>query len=385
MDPLKRLLEIQKRKAELRNSLNSLAGEELDKAIAEVDALKTEEDDINKRLKLAEDVEKRGNAIITPAEKEKNTEERQFTPENVISSPEYRSGYLKHLQGKSLDDAEKRALTTATSSVGAVIPTQTMNKIVEKLEEQGIIYPHVTSLAIPSNVKIPVEGETEEVTWVDEGASATDSNDKIGALELGAMELIKTIEITAHVEAMSIDAFEAFIVALLARKVRKAIDYAIINGNGTKQAQGILTALGNKITSTAGNNWAYDDVIDLKRSLKSGYYQNAMFIMSSTTLGMVEKIKDSNGRPIFKEESDKGFGLLSNKPVLLYDNVPEGTIIFGDLEYYYFNFVKTFEVAKDKSVGFKSAKTCYRALAICDGKPALLEAFVAKKKSQQVA
>ncbi len=131
MDPLKRLLEIQKRKAELRNSLNSLAGEELDKAIAEVDALKTEEDDINKRLKLAEDVEKRGNAIITPAEKEKNTEERQFTPENVISSPEYRSGYLKHLQGKSLDDAEKRALTTATSSVGAVIPTQTMNKIVE--------------------------------------------------------------------------------------------------------------------------------------------------------------------------------------------------------------------------------------------------------------
>lgn len=385
MDPLKRLLEIQKRKAELRNSLNSLAGEELDKAIAEVDALKTEEDDINKRLKLAEDVEKRGHAIVTPAGKETKPEERQFTPDNVVDTPEYRTAFLKRLQGKTLDDTEKRAMTTAESSVGAVIPTLTMNKIIEKLEQQGVIYPLVTSFAIPSNVKIPVEGESAEFSWVDEGTSSTDSEDKIGSVSLGALELIKTLEITAHVEAMSIDAFEGFIVALLARKARKAIDYAIINGNGTKQATGILTTLASKISTTAGNAWAYDDIINLKRGLKSGYYQNAKFIMSSNTLGEVEKIKDTNGRPIFKEESDKNVPTLSGKPVIVYDNVPDGTIIFGDLEYYYFNFVKAFEIAKDTSVGFKAGKTCYRAMAICDGKPTLDEAFVVKKKSQQVA
>ena len=378
---LKRLLEIQKRRAELRASVNSLSGDELDKALAEVDTLKTEEDEINKRQKLGDEIEKRGHAIITPAGEVEQPEERQFTPENVIGSEEYRTAFLRGLQGKPLSDIEKRAMTTATASVGAVVPTLTMNKIVEKLEQQGVIYPLVFSFAIPSNVKIPVEGETEDFSWVDEGVAGKDSDDTIGEVSLTAMELIKNIEITAHLEAMSIDAFEAFIVAMLARKARKAIDYAIINGSGVKQGLGILTALADEITTIAGSAWAYDDIIDLKRALKSGYYQNARFVMSSTTLGMVEKIKDDNGNPIFKEESDKNVSYLSGKPVVVYDNVPDGTIIFGDFEYYYFNFVKAFEVAKDTSVGFKSARTCYRALALCDGKPALNEAFVVKKKS----
>lgn len=385
MDPLKRLLEIQKKKAELRNSLNTLSGDELDKAIAEVDALKTEEEDINKRLKLADEVEKRGNAIITPADKKNPTEERQFMPENVIGSEEYRSAFLRSLQGKPLSDVEKRAMTTAVNSVGAVIPTLTMNKIVEKLEQQGVIYPLVFSFAIPSNVKIPVEGETEDFSWVDEGDTGKDSNDTIGSVSLTAMELIKNIEITAHLEVMSIDAFESFIVAMLARKARRAIDYAIINGTGIKQALGVLVALKDSISETKDGDWTYDDIIDLKRGLKSGYCQNARFVMSTNTLGQVEKIKDNNGRPIFKDESDKNVPTLSGKPVVVYDNVPDGTIIFGDFEYYYFNFVKAFEIAKDTSVGFKSAKTCYRALALCDGKPALNEAFAVKKKSTKSA
>lgn len=383
MDCLKRLMEIKKRRSELQTELRSLSGELLDKAIEEVDSLIEEEKNINKRLAESDEIEKRGNAIITTINN--TTQNIEFDESTVISTPEYRSAFLKDLQGNKnqLTDLEKRALSTATNSVGAVIPTQTMNKVVEKLEQQGVIYPLVFSFNIPSNTKIPVEGETEEFSWVDEGTSPNDSNDKINEVSLGAMELIKTIEITAQVEAMSIDAFESFIVALLSRKARKAIDYAIINGTGDKQGTGILTALKDEITTIKGSDWGYDDIIKLKRSLKSGYCQNARFILSSDTLADIETIKDNNGNPIFKEESDKGFPTLSGKPVIIYDNVPYGTIIFGDFEYYYFNFVKTFEIAKDTSVGFKSAKTCYRALALCDCKPALNEAFVIKKKSQQ--
>lgn len=373
-DALKRMLEIKKRKAELRASINTLSGDELDKAVDEVQKLADEEADLEKRMKEADEVEKRGKAVITPAGVKIEVEEKNYTPE----SEEYRTAFLKNLQGKKLNDEEKRALTTATDSVGSVIPTITMNRIIEKIEQAGVIYPHVSTLAIPSKVKMPIEGETAEFSWVDEGAESTDSKDTMSELELGSMELIKTLDITAHVEAMSIDAFESFIVALLARKARKAIDYAIVNGDGKKQALGILKSV--TASETVGTAWTYDDIIDLKRGLKSGYYQNAKFIMSSTTLGMVEKIKDDNGRPIFKEESDKNVPLLSNKPVLVYDNIPDGTILFGDLEYYFFNFVKAFEIAKDTSVGFKSGKTCYRAMALCDGKLALAETFNAKTK-----
>ena len=369
---LKRLLEIRKRREELRAGVNELSGDALDAALKEVDALKTEELEIEKRQKAQDalEVEKRGAAVVTPVTDKK---EPEFTADNVIETVEYRSAFLKNLQGKKLEDVEKRALTTAETSVGAVIPTSTLNKIIEKLEQDGIIYPYVTSLNIPSNVKIPVEGDTAEVEWVSEGTEATDADDTLTSVSLGAYELIKTIEITAHVEAMSLDCFEAFVVTMLARKVRKAIDYSIIQGDGENQGEGILTAC--TALSTDDTSWGYDDIITLKRAIKSGYYQNARFIMNTATLAEIEKIKDSNKRPIFKAESDNNVPTLSGKPVLVYDNMPDDTIIFGDLDYYYFNIVKAFEIAKDTSVGFKSGKTCYRALALCDGKPALTEAF----------
>jgi HK97 family phage major capsid protein len=112
--------------------------------------------------------------------------------------------------------------------------------------------------------------------------------------------------------------------------------------------------------------------------LKSGYKQGAVFVMSTTTLyEQIAKIKDDVARPIFKVETDGRFeGKLSGYPVVCYDNLEDGKIIFGNFEYYYFNFVKNFEIAKDTSVGFKTGKTCYRTLALADGVTALPEAFV---------
>lgn len=377
---LKRLMEIRKRKAELRDSINTLAGEELDKAIKEVDTLEQEETDLNKRMAEAEDVEKRGKAFITPKD-EKPAEKR----EAGLDSEEYRSAYLKNLQGKELTVEERATLTTAANSVGAVVPTITLNKIIEKLEQAGVVLPLVTRLAIPSNVTIPVEDTTNDVSWVAEGSDSTPSGDKLGKISLAAHELIKTIEITAHVEAMSIDAFESFIVAQLSKKAKIAIDNAILNGDGTNKATGILTALNNTaqaIQTAANTGFTYDDVLDILKNLKSGYKQGSVFMMSTTTLyGQIAKIKDSDNRPIFKMETDGRFeGKLLGYPVVVYDGVPENKIIFGNFEYYFFNFVKAFEIAKDTSVGFKSGKTCYRAMALCDGKLALTEAFVVMSK-----
>lgn len=375
MDPLKRLLEIRKRLAELRNAVNTLEGEDLDNAISEVEDLEKEKQDLEKRMVEAESVEKRGKAVVIPTGK--IPEEKEYS----VDSEEYRSAYLKNLQGKKLSDEEKRALTTAVSSAGAVIPTLTMNKIIEKLEQYGVVLPLVTSLAIPSNVKIPVEDTTNDFSWVTEGTSSTDSNDKLGSVSLGAHELIKTIEITAHVEAMSIDAFESFIVAQLSKKAKKAIDGAIVSGDGNNKATGILQTVTAK--TTEGTAWAYDDIMNILAELKSGYKQGAVFMMSTKTLyGDVAKIKDDKKAPIFKAETDGKFeGKLSGYPVICFDNVPDGTIIFGNFEYYYFNFVKAFEIAKDTSVGFKAGKTCYRAMALADGKVALSEAFVVMNKN----
>ena len=377
MKDVKRLQEIEARKAEIRSLLQSDNEVDLDALKTELESLSSEARSIEERKILADSI-KTGKISVRHYEPEEEEPE-----EDVVSSEEYRSAYFKNLMGKDLNDAEKRAMTTASNSVGAVIPTATMNKIIEKLEQAGVILPLVTTLNIPSNVKLPVEDTINDVAWVAEGGS-NDVSDKITYVELKANQLIKTFEITAHVEAMSIDAFEAFIVAQLVKKVKVAIDNGIINGTGSNnQPYGILARV-TALESESSTAYTYDDIMTVLAELKSGYKQNARFVVSTKTLyNEIAKIKDDNENPIFKPETDGRFeGKLCGYPVVTYDNLADGTVIFGDFEYYYFNFVKNFEIDKDTSVGFKTGNTCYRALAIADGDVALAEAFVVMGKKQ---
>lgn len=363
---LKRLLEIQKRKAELRNQISTLSGTELDNAISEADKLEEEEKELRSKMS---DVEKRANLIKI----DKGTEGKEnFT----VDSAEYRSAYLKELQGKELTDVEKRAMTSATGSAGAVIPTTTMNKVVEKLYGEGVLFPLVTNLNIPGNVTIPVEDTTADVAWVAEDTASNDSNDNVGKVELLAYKLIKTIEVTANVEDMSIDAFETFLVNTLSRKVKVALDSAIANGDGSSKAQGICNAI-TGVETAATDTIDYDDICDLLASVKGAYKQGAVFAMSTNTLyKRIAKIKDTTKMPIFKQEAKERFaGNVMGYPVVICDYIPDDKVIFGNFSYYYLNIAKAFEISKDVSVGFRTGSTVYRALGLADGKVAIKEAF----------
>lgn len=363
---LKRMLEIQKRKAELTAQIGSLSGADLDNAIAEVDKLQEEEKEL--RSKMTE-VEKRANFIKV----DKGVEVKD---EYTVESPEYRTAYLKDLQGKKLTEVEKRAMTSAAGSAGAVIPTTTMNKVIEKLYGEGVLFPLVTNLNIPGNVTLPVEDTTADMAWVAEDTASSDSNDKVGKVELLAYKLIKTIEVSANVEAMSIDAFETFLVNTLARKVKVALDAAIANGDGSSKAQGICNKIAG-IQTAAADTLDYDDICDLLASVKAAYKQGAVFAMSTNTLyKRVAKVKDTTKMPIFKQEAKERFaGNVMGYPVVVCDYIPDDKIIFGNFSYYYMNIAKAFEIAKDNSVGFRKGSTVYRAMGLADGKVALQEAF----------
>ncbi len=129
-----------------------------------------------------------------------------------------------------------------------------------------------TFMNSPSNVTLPVEDTTADMTWVSEGTASSDSDDNVGKVELLAYKLIKTIEVSANIKAMSIDEFETFLVKTLSRKVKVALDAAIANGDNSSKAQGIC----NKITgiqTAAADTLDYDDICDLLASVKAAYKQ----------------------------------------------------------------------------------------------------------------
>lgn len=333
-----------------------------------------------KRKALLESIKNGAGTVIAVHEEDENImpEKRTF----ALDSIEYRNAYLKSLQGKDLD-AEERAAITAS----AVIPTQTLNKIVEKLEQTSVLFRHITVLNIPSNLTIPVEGTKNDASWVAMATASTDSADTFTSVSFAAYKLIKTIEITADVQAMSIDAFEAFIVAALTKKLSKAIENAILNGSGSSQPKGILketyTANTNKITVGASASLSYDNVMGALALLGESYHQNAVMVMNRKMLfGSVALIKDDSKKPIFLQDTENGFiGKIAGYPVILDEYVPDDNIVIGDLSEYYFNFVKPITVELDNSVGFRTGSTCYRGMALCDGKVVNTSAFVVIDKA----
>ena len=365
--PADRLSEIEARLAAIPAELEQ-EGADLDALEKEVKELQEERKQITgaaeRRAAILKEIGTGVSGRVTRTFQTGAQEQRTFG----VDTPEYRSAWLKNLQGKTLD-AEERAAVTAS----AAIPTQTMNRIIHRLELTPMIAA-VDVTYIPGNVTFPIEGTVNAASWVAMGTAATDSADTITSITLGAYKLIKTVEITADVMAMGIDAFEDWLVERLANKLSVAVDAAIFTGTGSNQATGLLKE--GEITQTGTFTKAgmtYKDLLTIIATLPTQYLAKASFSMPRTlfykeVLGIV----DANGHPVVvaDPQSPAKFNVLGY-PVIVDDNGTADNLLFGDFkEAYKFNFAQSPAVESDKSVAFRSGSTVFRVMALADGKPA---------------
>ena len=367
--------QLEARAAEIRSLPidDSVPTEELEARANELEAIQAELKAREERAAAEEALRQKvaaGNDPVTKKfEEEKTMEENRF----AVESPEYRVAFLKNLQGKELT-AEER---TAVNAAGAVIPTQTMNEIIHKLENNPLIAA-VDVSNIPGYVKFPYESACQEASWLDMGVGSTDSTDAIGYFSLGAYKLIKTVEIDADVDAMSIDAFEAYLVSRLVNKIEKAVDAGIINGSGTTQCTGILTAKSEEdLTFTRGAlTWA--QLCAIMGKLKGEYHNGAKFVMNpefffQRVIGMVDSTK--NRVVVLDPQGAVKYNVMGY-PAILDGNLSSEEILFGDLKAYKFNFAKAVEVKKSEEAEFRKGSKVYRAMTLADGNLGDLNAIV---------
>ena len=361
------LKEINERLIQLRSEI-SMPDSDLVAIEKEIDKLTEEKRELNAKL------EKRQKLIDKALTINANEEEKTERKESKNMEMNYRSVFFKNLQGHELNIEERALLGTS-----AVIPTETLNRVVERLEEHSVLLPFITRLSIPGNVTLPVENVKNEASWVAMGGASTDSADSFAAVALTAHKLIKTVEIGADVAAMAIDAFESFIVDALAKKLARAIENAILNGTGSLQPTGLLlTGQVTQIETWTATGMTYADLLKVPARLPSPYHRGARWVFNRATFFQtVLAIVDTTGRPVVLREVEGGSGfLLLGYPVVINDFVPANQAIFGNFEYYALNFAKAFEISKDSSVAFRVGSQVYRALALVDARPTMAEAFV---------
>lgn len=369
-----RIDEINERLAAIQGEIDGAAGDALTALENEVSELTAERSQIQAEAQTRQQLRSNIAAglvtgkIIEHHEEEKTMENRTF----AIDSAEYREAYLMNLQGHDLN-AEQRAAVSASKA----IPTQTMNSILRYVEDSPILAA-IDMTYIPGNVTIPVEDAVTDANWVAMATAATDGADAIDSITLGAYKLIKTISITADVQAMAVDAFENWLVAKLGEKMQKALDAAVFVGTGTNQPTGILTTLSTPTGTFTKAKATYADLIKIISSLPSAPAKNAVFAMPRTLFFTdVLGIEDTTKKPICHVdlESPAKYNILGYK-VILDDNVTADNILFGDFKAYKMNIAKAPVISSDDSVEFRTGNRVYRSLALADGKLALADAFV---------
>ena len=318
-----------------------------------------------------------------------NLEATHNTVTDTHAAPEYRTAFYKTLMGKELTDGENRAFAAAQaekradafntlSSSAAVIPTTTLNEVVKQARGVNGLFDEIRLFSVPNNLSVPVGTPGDAASWHTEGAPVERKDVTTAAVTFTGRELIKVLSMYAAVKRMDIYAFERYIKDELKASIADAIGAAIVSGTGSGQPVGILSGVtwNNKNCIQTAELTA-DNLLAAIALLPAGYAAGAKFAMSTATLfGQVYPIKDGNERYFFTDPERGGVRRLFGFEIVLDDNIPAGTILFGNFRYYGVNIPQGVAVEVSRESGFTSGLIDYRALCIADGKPIVPGAFV---------
>lgn len=348
--------------------------------LAEQDALVAE------RVAIQENTEKRAELLTkiangtvqgeviaqAPEERKEN-----MTAQEARSTEEYRSAFLKTLQGKALSETEKRLNEMAITDVPGVIPTLTQDRIFNKLKEYAPLLGEITLLQVAGNVTFAVEGTNNAAALHSENSLIVPAADTMVAVSLAGYEIVKMLRISATVSTMAINAFEGWLVENLAENIAAEVGKYIVYGSGSAQPKGVdyaaVWSSGTNAVIPAGATPTATELVTLVSYLKGGYKRRAKFLMNSTTFwGSVVPAQDNSKYKILTDDYSRMLGY----PVMLDDNVAAGDIFFGDFKKVVGNLSQNVKVDRSTESGFAYNAVDYRGTAIFDCDIAVAEAFV---------
>lgn len=390
---MNRLQEIEARLQEIRTDLEARESTITDEEVA---AYKTETDNLQEeRKKLLEAAEQRQkilNSIATgqagtvtnnfPSPSASKPEEQRSAEVDPLDTKEYRMAFMRYVtRGEKIPQEYRQGNVSNTTDVGATIPTNLLNRIVEKMESTGMILPRITRTAYKGGVAIPVSSVKPTATWVAEGAGSATQKHNIqssGMITFTYHKLRCAVAVTLEVETMAIAAFESTLVNNIVEAMTKALEQAIIDGDGSGKPKGIIKeelAEGQKIESTAP---AYADLIAAEAALPLAYENNAVWCMSKKTFMEYFGLLDSQGQPIGRVNygiAGKPERYLLGRPVILCDYVKSysGTLSEGDVFAFLFDF-KDYALNTNYAMGMKKYEDndtddmVTKAIMIADGK-----------------
>ena len=278
---------------ELRNRINGMNLTQIDARIAEIDAevrTLTSVEEIDQRTEELKELKARKaelEAAITRAAEADAIQRGSINAAIVgggntvmpqqrtydASSPEYRSAWLKalavdergnHLFG-DMTVEERSAFTFMTSNSSAVVPTETQNRIIDRVKAEAPMLEDADLSNIEGVYAIPVRTAISQgdAAVVGEGAANDDEQDTFDLITLAGVDIKKHAIMTRRMQFQSIDAFEQWLVADISKRIMVAKERVIIARlDGSAPATG--ESANNKVKIDSNNvltSQAYTDAV----------------------------------------------------------------------------------------------------------------------------
>jgi HK97 family phage major capsid protein len=373
-----RLKEIEERLSAIKIEIDT-DGADLDALENEITTLTEERKSINEKIEKRQQlvdsiVNLPEENIIKNFKEERKLNFKEMTLQERIATPEYRDIWLSKLMGKEI---EKRENEMGIAQVGDTIPTLTQERIFNKLREYAPLLNEITLLQVPGNVTFVVEGTKNDAIIHSENALITPAADTMVKVTLGGYEIVKVLRISATIKAMSINAFETWLVDSLAESIAEKIGEYIIYGDGDGEPKGIDSAAiytdgTNAVDWTNDNTVTTAELIELVGYLKPGYHRRAKFLMNHKTFWAIVSKQENQKFSIMTPDYKRLLGYEIVKD----DRVDDYDIFFGDLKKVVGNLSQNIIVDRSAESGFLNNAIDFRGTAIFDCDIATSEAFV---------
>lgn len=227
--------------------------------------------------------------------------------------------------------------TTTGDYVGTVIPENLLNQIMEKIESVGTIYNLVNKTAYPVGQTIPREATKPVATWVGRNTSTTESSTSgegngstVGktvldtAIVFAHFKLRCEVAMTEEVATMALSSFEALFVKNVALAMLRAIEFAIVDGDGYGMPTGILNETpvsGQAIEVAAADSLSYELLCDAEAAVPAEKEAGARWCMTKKTFMKFIGMVDDQGQPIARVNygiNGKPERTLLGREVILY-------------------------------------------------------------------
>ena len=274
--------------------------------------------------------------------------------------------------------AEQRSILGTTS--GAPVPTSFYNELVKvaRLVNPLLDYATVINTSSGENLQIPNQATFSTALIVGQGVSIGTSEPSFNAFTtLSAYKFSALAQLSRELVLDAGVDIVGFLAEQFGNAFGNAIGNKLINGTGTVEPSGFLTAANTGVTGATGTTGAFtsNDIVDLVYSLDGSLRQKPSFALlaNSTSIAAMRKLKDSYGRYLF----DIGLGqdkrdLILGVQVVETPSMPSpgtgvASVAVGDLKSLYIRNAGGLQVDRSDDYAFGNDLATWRATWRLDG------------------